>query len=488
MGQARPGEIYSFRILGGGYGAAQVIAARPDGSDPWVQLLRLDVDGALPPEPSEVAVSAAESAIADEDDCLWVPAFVPWWAQRIGEAPIRPRASSQAYGYWEGIAIGALLARMKRAGNRVFSSSYDPAPVVVDLGGRPGEMRRDSHRLNTRELLPDVGMPVKWQGLSALPGITDLTHQDADRGLVETASHLPFLRYLSWRSPQKDVIDLRETQLLNVSLLAVDRPLTVLLPATTYALVLDGRYDLVKLNVPDLSEPFRLTLSGGTSGGLPKSVDALHRLHVHSRRIDLAPLVALRRLADLTCRGALAGIDHFDVLRGLKNLRSFTGYDIYGFTAEDFPGRADCPHLSAVVIHGLRASDAKILRRRLADVDRLELTKARSDRWLAENIDNPFRDWDADGPAFGKAAMKLWKGALQEACKLHDAPSREQASAVVLTLVDGLNRLDGRHGATIDTMRREQACDAIRDLVRRHLFSALTPEETQKLVDSRRGF
>ena len=231
-----------------------------------------------------------------------------------------------------------------------------------------------------------------------------------------------------------------------------------------------------------------MSRSGGTSGGLPKGVDALHRLHVQSRRIDLAPLVALRKLADLSCRGALAGIDHIDVLQGLKNLRSFTGYDIYGFSAEDFPGLVDCPHLSAVAIHGLRASDAKILRKRLADVDRLELTKARSDRWLADNIDNPFRDWDADSPAFGKAAMKLWKSASQEARKVDGAPSREQASSIVLALVDGLNRLDGRHGATIDTLRREQACDAILNLVRRHLASALTPEETQKLVDSRREF
>jgi hypothetical protein len=192
MGQARPGEIYSFRILGGGYGAAQVIAVRPDGSHPTVQLLLLDVDSALPPGLSEVAALAAESAIVHENDCLWVPAFVPWWAQRIGEDPVRPPASSNwSYGAWEGIAIGALLARMKRAGHRVFSSSYDPAPVVVDLGGRPGEMRRDSHRLNTRELLPDVDMPVKWQGLSALPYITDLAHQDADRGLVETAPTSP---------------------------------------------------------------------------------------------------------------------------------------------------------------------------------------------------------------------------------------------------------------------------------------------------------
>jgi hypothetical protein len=172
----------------------------------------------------------------------------------------------------------------------------------------------------------------------------------------------------------------------------------------------------------------------------------------------------------------------------LKNLRSFTGYDLYGFRPEDFPGLADCPHLSSVAIHGLRASDAKILRRRLADVDRLELTKARSDRWLADNIDNPFRDWDADSPAFGKAAMKLWKTALQQARKLDGAPSRERASAVVLALVDGLNRLDGRHGGMIDTIRREEACAAILDLARRHLFSALTPEETQELVDSRRDF
>jgi hypothetical protein len=231
--------------------ASHVIAARPDGSDPWVQLLRLDLDGALPPEPSEVAVSAAESAIADEDDCLWVPAFVPWWAQLIGEAPVRPRASSQGYGYWEGIAIRALLARMKRAGHRVPAWSHDPAPVVVDLGGRPSEMRRDSHRLNMRDLLPDVGMPVQWQGFSALSCITDLAHEGADRGLLEAARQLPFLRNLSWRLPQADVIDLREMQLLEVKLLAVDRPLTVLLPATTFALTLDGRYDLMTLNVPE---------------------------------------------------------------------------------------------------------------------------------------------------------------------------------------------------------------------------------------------
>jgi hypothetical protein len=122
---------------------------------------------------------------------------------------------------------------MKHMGHRVPAWSYDPALVVVDLGGRPDEMRSDSHRLNTRDLLPDVGMPVNWQGFSSLSCITDLTHEGADRGLLETARQLPFLRYLSWQSPQADVIDLRETQLLQVNLLAVDRPLTVLLPATT---------------------------------------------------------------------------------------------------------------------------------------------------------------------------------------------------------------------------------------------------------------
>src|SRR5215813_5402267 len=270
MEQARPGEIYSFRILGGGYGAAQVIAAKPGGSGNWLRLLRLDVDSALPPEPSEVAASAAETAISNELDCLWVPAFVPWWAQRIGDAPVRPRAGSERYGAWEFIVIRALVARMTRAGHQVPAWSHDREPVVVDLGGRPGEMRRDSSSIDTRDLLPDVATPVNWQGLSALLRITDLTHEGADRGLLETARRLPFPRHLTWRLPQADMIDLQDTQLLEVDLLAVDRPLTVLLPPTAFALTLDGRYNLVTLDVPDLSEAFWLTLSDGTSSGLPK--------------------------------------------------------------------------------------------------------------------------------------------------------------------------------------------------------------------------
>src|SRR5262249_56001292 len=115
-------------------------------------------------------------------------------------------------------------------------------------------------------------------------------------------------------------------------------------------------------------------------------------------------------------------------------------------------GRSGCADLSGVGLQGLRASDAKVLRRRLADVDRLELTKSRSDRWLTNNIDNPFRDWDADSPAFGKAAMKLWKSALQEARKVEGPPSRERASSIVLALVDGLNHLDRRPGGGVDSL------------------------------------
>jgi hypothetical protein len=40
----------------------------------------------------------------------------------------------------------------------------------------------------------------------------------------------------------------------------------------------------------------------------------------------------------------------------------------------------------------------------------------------------------------------------------------------------------------IDTLRREQACDAMLQLVRRYLVCTLTPEEVQKLVDSPTGF
>jgi hypothetical protein len=66
--------------------------------------------------------------------------------------------------------------------------------------------------------------------------------------------------------------------------------------------------------------------------------------------------------------------------------------------------------------------------------------KTRSEKWLSDNIDNPFRDWDADGVSFTKAAMKAWKDALKQARAIEGAATPAQAAEIVLALTKALEQ------------------------------------------------
>jgi hypothetical protein len=86
---------------------------------------------------------------------------------------------------------------------------------------------------------------------------------------------------------------------------------------------------------------------------------------------------------------------------------------------------------------------------------------------------------DAD-TTLGKTATKLWRAALGAARKAGASPGKKQASAVVASLIAGLNKA----GQFIDTVRREEACDAALLLVREHLAAAMSDDETSALVDA----
>jgi hypothetical protein len=85
--------------------------------------------------------------------------------------------------------------------------------------------------------------------------------------------------------------------------------------------------------------------------------------------------------------------------------------------------------------------------------------------WLEANLANPFRDWDSDDPAFGKAACAGWKKAHTAATRLGTAASDREAQAILKAFVSTLNRLDSKFG--IDTVRREEAYEAFADLGRK---------------------
>ncbi|WP_433795741.1 hypothetical protein [Actinoplanes sp. CA-252034] len=103
-------------------------------------------------------------------------------------------------------------------------------------------------------------------------------------------------------------------------------------------------------------------------------------------------------------------LDNPTALTALTHLRLLQMFDAYAMDADTLP---DLP-LDDLLISGLRGSTARGLRARFRKSPvTLSLTGAKSDRWLAANLDNPFRDWADDNPTAGAAACKAYATALK---------------------------------------------------------------------------
>lgn len=85
-------------------------------------------------------------------------------------------------------------------------------------------------------------------------------------------------------------------------------------------------------------------------------------------------------------------------LAQLTQLWMFTACDLFAYTAEEFPSASQLPQLSVLWLTSLPADAAKAIKAGYKKAAALGLdlsvTKARKPEWLAENLLNPFRDWD----------------------------------------------------------------------------------------------
>jgi hypothetical protein len=146
----------------------------------------------------------------------------------------------------------------------------------------------------------------------------------------------------------------------------------------------------------------------------------------------------------------------------LKHLTVLMLTEAYGLDADTLP---DLPALRHLDLYGLRRSVAKPLRARYRDI-RLVLHGAKSDTWLAANLDNPFRDWVDDDERGGRAACKAYADAVKAIDKLAPPRGEDSVQPILRTLVDQLNKVEEQYGI-IDTLRREEAGDAFINLATR---------------------
>ena len=151
-----------------------------------------------------------------------------------------------------------------------------------------------------------------------------------------------------------------------------------------------------------------------------------------------------------------------------------TTFDVFGFGADEFPSPGQLPKLASLWMTSLPADVAKAVKtaykKAAAQGLDLSISKPRKPEWLAENLHNPFRDWDGReqiSAAQAKKAALAYKNLLS-ATRSIDAsmPAAEAAAALdamVTAYTVDFNKMD--RSGIVETVEREEIYSVLVDVL-----------------------
>lgn len=455
--------MYTARAPDGRYGAVQVVGC------PSKDEAEIVTFGALFPEAPTIEEALSMPLLEDDldgdvqVDRQRVPARVPWWVERVGAAePVRTfdsqRRSSRS-GAWS--LLGA-YDRETQAEHEIDPWRYDAGEIEVDVGGGAASLRADSWHVlvgKGRELQPSEAGRVRFRALDALPRLHSVDYLGDDPAIIDYAVRRRLVS-LAWRGGTTNTIDLSASQLFELTLEVPDRATVLRVPEGLTTLTLSGAIENLVVEGACTDLPFELTIESPQILPPPRGLEnALKAAYTGVTDSDTSGLAAYSRLTELRIWGGPGVVRDATGLAKLDKLRELALYDLYDVDAAAWPD--DWPHLDGAVIFGLRKSEAAKVKASLATVPDVTVRQVRSDAWIEDNLNNPFRDWDTDGATLAKKARAAWKKAKRAAAK---ADSEEDAHAVLATLVEALNAIALRYD--LDTVRREEAHAAFLSLAR----------------------
>ena len=475
---ANVGDIYSvFSVELQQYVACQVTHIQPPRTPrgkPLAAVLQLDWLGdALPDAAAASRMQPLRYSyyfVRNRLDHGYVTANVP--PDHVFIANLPPLVEDEVNTYKFGWDTGASLARQRSweqidpARRKQFRAASSSNKVIV--GGRV--FRQDDTRIND-SILDAV------KDLSELDQLPCLMTIETKKGTPELMAYIrqhPFINELHWQSSTVTDIDVSTTRLSRF----------ILQPDGVASVRLNPGLSLFSLTAmpsPQLqveqAEQGR-DLSLQCVEGVP-ALHGLDRLGALSltgvREIDLAPVVErFPHLRELRLWGKPGMATNMNRIAQLTELQMLTTFDVFGFGADEFPAPEQLPKLSQLWMTSVPADVAKAVKtaykKAAAQGLDLSISKPRKPEWLAENLLNPFRDWDGReqiSAAQAKKAALAYKNLLAATRGIGaDMPAAEAAAALdamVTAYTVAFNKMD--RSGIIETVEREEIYSVLVDVL-----------------------
>ncbi|MEX0141780.1 hypothetical protein MRBLMS1_002618 [Massilia sp. LMS1-1-1.1] len=471
------GDVYSvFSSELQQYVACQVTRIKDASSSrPVAAVLELDWTGDALPDAS--AVQAMRPLLCDyffwnnRHDHCYATANVPPGHTLVGN--IAPLVDVEVNSYRSGWNVGDSVLRQRNweridpLRRQQFKAASDEREVTI--GGQV--LRQDATKIDDSILqaLDDMSE------LEQLPCLMSIETADGSQALMEFIQGNPFINELHWQSSTVHALDFSGSG-LNRLILQPDGVTSLVLNKGLSLLALRGAPSPA-LRIDDGADGRHLTLQCTQTLAPFHGLGQLGGLSLVSmKEVDLAQ-VAQRfpHLTALRIWGKPGLASQIASLAQLSQLQMFTAYDLFGYTAEEFPSATQLPQLSALWLTSLPADVAKAIKtgyKRAAALGLdLSVTKARKPEWLADNLLNPFRDWDGRehiSPAYAKKAALAYKNMLAVTRGIDAAMDVTVAAtaleAMVAAYVDAFNKIE-RRASIIETVEREEIYAVLAELL-----------------------
>ncbi len=321
--------------------------------------------------------------------------------------------------------------------------------------------------------------PASAADIAALAQLHCLIHLEMShfiQDIIPFMEQNPFLRELHIEQLDVPMLDLSGTHLTKLILHTPNLTTLKLNKDIEFVSLADENH--APLHMEAEQQGRGLTLSLNARVPELTGISQLQGLQIHHiQELDLQPVImAYPELQELRLWGKPGTVSNLKSIQYLQKLQFFTTFDLFGFSGEDFPDPEQLPKLRSLWLNSLPADAAKAIKVRYkkwaAYAHDLDITKPRKPEWLAENLTNPFRDWDGRDsipPADAKKATSLYKRYLKDIREWsRNSQSQNRLAEHLITMVETytttFNQMDAR-SAFIDTIEREEIHAALSQLL-----------------------
>ncbi|WP_223275666.1 hypothetical protein [Paenibacillus elgii] len=463
------------------YAACQITRIEEEKARPLAAVLELDWTGDK--LPTEEELDKMKPLYCDyyfwnnKLDHSYVTAQVPKKYILAGNRPplVTEKTNSYSGGWHTGSSVLNQLKWRSIPEDRRCSfkeAAKDNTPVVIGNI----QLARSASAVNPIALREFSDMSM----LEQLPCLTRIAADRPYETLLPYVNGNPFIYELQLENHGYTSIDLRGSRLERLILQADGLEELFLNKGLTFLSLTGTPSPKLKIHAEDGGQ----WLTAAFTDNVPPvcGLERLSGLHVtQAKELDLGPVVrSYPGLKDLRLWGKPGNVVNLQQLEQLTNLSVFSTYDMFGFAGEEFPGPDRLPNLTWLWMTSLPADAAKAIKDKYKkEVPKgldLSITKPRKPEWLAENLNNPFRDWDGREhitAAQAKKAMNLYKKTLAAISALPEqirdgGMTANEAESALNMLVSGyteaFNKMD-RSSGFIETVEREEIYTVLEDLL-----------------------